>query len=68
MPCKYCHKLQEAHADPLEYVRAWCDIQTQRYIQSFAPMTNLEYLEWKYEQKENISNIPLHLWSFQKIA
>jgi hypothetical protein len=60
--------MQEDHADPLEYVRAWCDIQTQRYIQSFTPMTNLEYLEWKYEQKEITPNVSLHLRSFKEIA
>jgi len=68
MLCKHCHKLLAAHADPMKYVRAWCDIQTQRNIQSFEPMDNLEYLEWKYEEKENIPNIPLHLWTFKEIA
>jgi hypothetical protein len=54
MPCKYCHKLLKDHADPMQYVRAWCDIQTQRCIQRFEPMTNLEYLEWQYEKTQVI--------------
>jgi hypothetical protein len=63
MLCKHCHKTIEQHADPVAYVRPWCDIQTKRNIRCFDPMTNLEYLEWKNEEKENISLVSLQLRS-----
>ena len=57
MPCKYCHKSPEDHANEGKYVRSWCsdDIYTNLYSYKFyEPMTNLEYLEYQYEKTQAI--------------
>jgi len=53
MPCKKCQQRIEFHADPDKYVKAWCNPYAGD-IRVYAPMTNLEYLEYQYEKTQTV--------------
>jgi hypothetical protein len=52
-PCRYCGKLRPDHFTNATPYPLCKDILNPPGISSwqYIPMTNLEHLEWKYEQK-----------------